>query len=69
VFALISIVLLGLGITGIMVSMSFIAFKSVDIYSAFLAGLSASDRSVQHRLLPLIFMPSFSYHQYRVQVL
>src|SRR6266568_3738677 len=41
VFALISMFLLGLGITGIMVSMSFIAFKSVDIYSAFLAGLSA----------------------------
>src|SRR6266581_1758704 len=41
VFAMISMFLLGLGITGIMVSMSFIAFKSVDIYSAFLAGLSA----------------------------
>jgi hypothetical protein len=38
-FALVSMSLLGLGITGIMVSMSFIAFKSVDIYSAFLAGL------------------------------
>lgn len=33
--------LLGLGISGIMISMSFIAFKSVDIYIALIAGLSA----------------------------
>jgi ABC-type polysaccharide/polyol phosphate export permease len=51
--------LLGLGITGIMVSMSFIAFKSVDIYSAFLAGLSALIVRFSTVFYPLIFMPSF----------
>ena len=59
VFALISMFLLGLGITGIMVSMSFIAFKSVDIYSAFLAGLSALIVRFSTVFYPLIFMPSF----------
>ncbi len=38
-FAIISLFILGLGISGIMISMSFIAFKSVDIYSAVIAGL------------------------------
>src|SRR5256886_12794604 len=59
VFALISMFLLGLGITGIMVSMSFIAFKSVDIYSAFLAGLSALIVRFSTVFYPLIFMPGF----------
>ena len=59
VFALISMFLLGLGITGIMVSMSFIAFKSVDLYSAFLAGLSALIVRFSTVFYPLIFMPSF----------
>ena len=59
VFALISMFLLGLGITGIMVSMSFIAFKSVDIYSAFLAGLSALIVRFSTVFYPLIFMPNF----------
>ncbi|TMI23371.1 hypothetical protein E6H30_08335 [Candidatus Bathyarchaeota archaeon] len=59
VFALVSMFLLGLGITGIMVSMSFIAFKSVDIYSAFLAGLSALIVRFSTVFYPLIFMPSF----------
>src|SRR5438046_4703690 len=40
-FALGALFLLGLGITGTMVSLSFIAFKAVDIYMAVLAGLSA----------------------------
>src|SRR5437016_9242498 len=40
-FALAALFLLGLGITGTMVSLSFIAFKAVDIYMAVLAGLSA----------------------------
>src|SRR2546422_10483277 len=56
---MISMFLLGLGITGIMVSMSFIAFKSVDIYSAFLAGLSALIVRFSTVFYPLIFMPSF----------
>ena len=59
VFAMISMFLLGLGITGIMVSMSFIAFKSVDLYSAFLAGLSALIVRFSTVFYPLIFMPSF----------
>ena len=59
VFALISMFLLGLGITGIMVSASFIAFKSVDIYSAFLAGLSALIVRFSTAFYPLIFMPGF----------
>jgi len=41
VFTMITLFLLGLGISGIMISMSFIAFKSVDIYIALVAGLSA----------------------------
>jgi len=41
VFTMIALFLLGLGISGIMISMSFIAFKSVDIYIALVAGLSA----------------------------
>jgi len=41
VLTMIALFLLGLGISGIMISMSFIAFKSVDIYIALVAGLSA----------------------------
>src|SRR3990172_5142351 len=41
IFTMIALFLLGLGISGIMISMSFIAFKSVDIYIALIAGLSA----------------------------
>jgi len=41
VFTMIALFLLGLGISGLMISMSFIAFKSVDIYIALVAGLSA----------------------------
>ena len=59
VFALVSMFLLGLGITGIMVSASFIAFKSVDLYSAFLAGLSALIVRFSTAFYPLIFMPRF----------
>ena len=59
IFALIALFLLGLGITGIMVSASFIAFKSVDIYTAFLAGLSALIVRFSTAFYPLIFMPHF----------
>ena len=41
IFTMVALFLLGLGISGIMISMSFIAFKSVDIYIALVAGLSA----------------------------
>ncbi len=59
VFALIALFLLGLGISGIMISMSFIAFKSVDIYSALIAGLSALLVRFSTVFYPLIFMPHF----------
>lgn len=41
ILALAALCLLGLGISGLMISMSFIAFKSVDIYNAIIIGLSA----------------------------
>ena len=59
VFALIALLLLALGISGIMISMSFIAFKSVDIYSALIAGLSALLVRFSTVFYPLIFMPKF----------
>ena len=58
-FAVLALLLLGLGISGIMISMSFIAFKSVDIYSAFIAGLSALLVRFSTVFYPLIFMPNF----------
>lgn len=57
VFALIALFLLGLGISGIMISLSFIAFKSVDIYIALLAGLSALLIRFSTVFYPLIAMP------------
>jgi len=59
VFATIAMFLLGLGISGIMVSMSFIAFKSVDIYSALIAGLSALFIRFSTIFYPLILMPNY----------
>jgi hypothetical protein len=41
ILSMFALFLLGLGISGMMISMSFIAFKSVDIYIALIAGLSA----------------------------
>ncbi|HZD12706.1 MAG TPA: hypothetical protein VE177_04215, partial [Candidatus Binatus sp.] len=41
VFVLLTLCLLGLGISGLMISMSFVAFKSVDIYNALIIALSA----------------------------
>jgi ABC-2 type transport system permease protein len=59
VFATVAMFLLGLGISGIMVSMSFIAFKSVDIYSALIAGLSALLIRFSTVFYPLILMPNY----------
>ena len=59
VFALAALFLLGLGISGIMISMSFIAFKSVDIYIALVAGLSALLIRFSTVFYPMIFMPAF----------
>ena len=57
VFALFALFLLGLGISGIMISMSFIAFKSVDIYIALVAGLSALLIRFSTVFYPIILMP------------
>jgi ABC-type polysaccharide/polyol phosphate export permease len=46
------------GIMGIMISLSFIAFKSFDIYSAIIAGMSALLIRFSTILYPLSFMPS-----------
>ncbi len=59
VFALVALLLLGLGISGIMISLSFIAFKSIDIYSAIIAGLSALLVRFSTVFYPLIFIPNF----------
>ncbi len=59
IFSLLALFLLGLGISGIMISMSFIAFRSVDIYSAVLAGLSALLVRFSTVFYPLILMPNF----------
>jgi len=56
-FALAALFLLGLGITGTMVSLSFIAFKAVDIYMAVLAGLSALLIRFSTVFYPLAIMP------------
>jgi hypothetical protein len=57
-FSLLTLFLLGLGITGMMVSLSFIAFKAVDIYLAVLAGLSALLVRFSTVFYPLAFMPN-----------
>jgi len=59
VFSMLALFLLGLGISGIMISFSFIAFKSVDIYSAVLASLSALLVRFSTIFYPLIVMPNF----------
>ncbi|HYY90532.1 MAG TPA: hypothetical protein VE955_00925, partial [Candidatus Dormibacteraeota bacterium] len=57
--AIVSLFILGLGISGLMISMSFIAFKSVDIYSAVIAGLSALLIRFSTAFYPVIVMPSY----------
>jgi ABC-type polysaccharide/polyol phosphate export permease len=49
---------MSLGIMGIMISLSFIAFKSFDIYSAIVASTSAVLIRFSTILYPLAFMPS-----------
>ena len=58
-FAIVALFILGLGISGLMISMSFIAFKSVDIYSAVIAGLSALLVRFSTVFYPLIVMPNY----------
>lgn len=54
------IVLLGMsvGVMGIMIALSFVAFKSFDIYSAIVAGMSALLIRFSTILYPLNFMPT-----------
>jgi hypothetical protein len=49
---------LGFGVAGLMLALSFIAFKSSDIYSAMTAGLSALIIRFSTVLYPLVFLPS-----------
>lgn len=58
-FALVALVLLGMGISGLLVSLSFIAFKSVDIYNMVIAALSALLIRFSTVFYPLIFIPNF----------
>jgi ABC-type polysaccharide/polyol phosphate export permease len=50
---------LGFGVAGIMLAMSFIAFKSADIYTAITAALSTLMIRFSTVLYPLIFLPSY----------
>jgi hypothetical protein len=49
---------LSVGVMGIMISLSFIAFKSFDIYSAIVAGMSAILIRFSTVLYPLSYMPA-----------
>ncbi len=54
---LVVLTLLGIAIIGLMVSLSFVAFRSFDIYSAVVAGLSALLISFWTMYYPLAYMP------------
>ena len=49
---------LSVGVMGIMISLSFVAFKSFDIYSAIVAGMSAVLIRFSTVLYPLSYMPT-----------
>lgn len=49
---------LSVGVMGIMISLSFVAFKSFDIYSAIVAGMSAVLIRFSTVLYPLSYMPA-----------
>jgi len=50
---------LGFGVAGIMLALSFIAFKSTDIYTAITAALSTLMIRFSTVLYPLVFLPSY----------
>jgi len=58
VTSLLVLLALSIGIMGIMIALSFVAFKSFDIYSAIVAGLSALLIRFSTILYPLNFMPA-----------
>lgn len=49
---------LGFGVAGLMLALSFIAFKSSDLYSAIVTGLSALIIRFSTVLYPFIFLPA-----------
>jgi len=57
VAALVTLFCLGFGVTGVMLGLSFIAFKSADVYSAITVGLSSLIIRFSTVLYPLIFLP------------
>jgi len=56
--SLIVLLSMSVGVMGIMISLSFIAFKSFDIYSAIVASMSAILLRFSTILYPLSFMPN-----------
>jgi ABC-type polysaccharide/polyol phosphate export permease len=58
VTSLLVLMAMSVGIMGIMIALSFVAFKSFDIYSAIVAGMSAMLIRFSTILYPLNFMPS-----------
>ncbi len=56
--SLVVLLLMSVGIMGMMISLSFVAFKSFDIYSAIVASTSAILLRFSTILYPLAFMPS-----------
>ncbi len=55
--SLVVLLALSVGIMGIMISLSFVAFKSFDIYSAIIAGMSAILIRFSTILYPLAYLP------------
>lgn len=56
--SMLALLAMSAGIMGIMISLSFIAFKSFDIYSAIVAGMSALLIRFSTILYPISFIPS-----------
>ena len=55
--AIIALFCLGFGVAGLMLGLSFIAFKSADIYTAITVGLSSIIIRFSTVLYPLVFLP------------
>ena len=56
--SLVVLLLMSVGVMGMMISLSFVAFKSFDIYSAIVASMSALLLRFSTILYPLAFMPT-----------
>jgi len=55
--AIVTLFVLGFGVAGLMLGLSFIAFKSADIYTAITVGLSSIIIRFSTVLYPLMFLP------------